>query len=129
MGRPENVEVMLENSSESIKVRVSRPESLCTVLYDDGDVLTESDTTLACYRVKNVMRHRRNGHRLSFEWRHVYIDNEFGEQVMSVNQYHQILCVPSEKKDEKVIIKTNDYKRHQHSKDHKKRDDDDDDDD
>ena len=74
------------------------------------------------------MRHRRNGHRLSFEWRHVYIDNEFGEQVMSVNQ-NQILCVPSEKKDEKVKIKTNDYKRHQHSKDHKKRDDDDDDDD
>jgi len=112
INRHEEVEVMLQNSSGSVKVRVSRPESLCTVLYDDGGVLTESTTTLACYRVKNVMRHRRNGHHLSFEWRHVYIDNEFGEeQTLSVNQ-HQTLCVPSEIKDDQVKIKTNYHQSH-----------------
>jgi hypothetical protein len=124
ISRHEEVEVMLENSSGSVKVRVSRPESLCTVLYDDGGVLTESTATLACYRVKDVVRHRKNRHHLSFEWHHVYIDNEFGEQTLSVIQ-QQTLCVPSEIKDDKVKIKTNYHKRHQHSKDHKKRDDDD----
>jgi len=133
--RHEEVEVMLENSSGSVKVRVLKPKSLCTVLYDDGGVLTESTTSLTCYRVKDVVRHRRNGHHLSFEWHHVYIDNEFGEQTLSVNQ-HQTLCVPSEIKDDKVKIKTHYHKRHRHSKYHKKhrrtkkhkRDDDDDDD-
>ena len=131
----EEVDVMMENNSGSVKVRVSRPESLCTVMYNDGGVLIESTTTLACYRVKNVARYRRNKHQRSFEWRHVYIDNEFGEQNLSViNQ--QTLCVPSEIKDEKVKIKTHYHRRHRQLKDYKehnsskkkKRDDDDDDD-
>ena len=130
----EEVEVMMENNSGSVKVRVSRPESLCTVMYDDGSMLVESTITLACYHTKNVARYRRNKHQRSFEWRHVYIDNEFGEQNLSViNQ--QTLCVPSEIKDEKVKIKTHYHRRHRQLKDHKehnsskkkKRDDDDDD--
>ncbi len=112
----EELDVMVENSSETVKVRVSRPESLCTVLYDDGGVLTESDTTLACYHTKNVMRYRKERGSLTFEWRQVYIDNEFGEQAFSAIQ-HQTLCVPSEIKDEKVKIKTFYHKRHRHEKD------------
>jgi len=109
--RHEEVEVFLENSSVAIKVRVLKPESLCTVLYDDGDVLTESTTNLACYRVKDVVRHRKNGHRLRFEWRHVEVTNEFGDhQTLSVVA-HQTLCVPTEVTDDKVKIKTWDHKK------------------
>ncbi len=121
--RHEEVEVMLENGTESVKVRVLKPESLCTVLHDDGGVFTESTTSLTCYRVKDVARHRKSGHHLSFEWHHVYIDNEFGEQTLSVKK-HQTLCVPSEIKDDKVKIKTLYHKKHHDSHDHDKKDDD-----
>ena len=114
----EEVEVMLENSSGSVKVRVLKPKSLCTVLYDDGEVLTESSTSLTCYRVKDVARHRKSGHRLRFEWRHVDVTNEFGDQTLTVVA-PQTLCVPTEVTDDRVKIKTWDHKKHHHSKHHK----------
>lgn len=118
----EEVEVILKNSSESIKVRVLKPVSLCTVLNDDGDVLTESTTSLTCYRVKDVARYRKSGHRLRFEWRHVDVTNEFGDQTLSVVA-PQTLCVPTEVTDDRVKIKTWDHKKRHHSKDHEKDDD------
>ena len=125
IGKHEEVEVILDNGSESVKVRVMNPVSLCTVLYDDGQVLTESTTTLACYKVKDVVRHRRSKHhQLSFEWHQVYLENEVGEQIVSVDN-HQTLCVPSVIKDDKVKIKIRYHSRHKnlhkkHKRLHKK---------
>lgn len=127
---------MLNDGTESKKVRVMNPVSLCTPVSLDGEELTDSASSLTCYRVKDLMRHRRSGHHRSFEWHHVYIENEFGEQNLSVIQ-PETLCVPSEIKDDRVKIKTHyyrrdrhlkDHKEHDHSKKHKKDDDDDDDD-
>lgn len=134
----QEVEVVMNDGSESKKVRVMNPVSLCTPVNLDGEELTDSASSLTCYRVKEFMRHRRSKHYRSFEWHHVYIENEFGEQTLSVIQ-PETLCVPSEIKEDKVKIKTHYHKRDRHSKDHKKHrrtkkhkkdnDDDDDDDD
>jgi len=132
--KSQEVEVMLNDGNESKKVRVMNPVSLCTPVYSDGEAGIDSTSSLTCYRVKDLMRHRRSRHHRSFEWHHVYIENEFGEQNLSVIQ-PETLCVPSEIKDDKVKIKTHYHKRHRHSKDnmkhrrtkkHKKDNDDDD---
>ncbi len=94
------IEVMLETSSESKMVRVMKPESLCTVLYyDEGGVLTESTTTLTCYKVEDVPRQRKSGHR------HVDVTNEFEEQTFSVGAL-KTLCVPTEVTGDRVHIET-----------------------
>ena len=117
----EKVEVMLNDGTESIKVRVMNPVSLCTPVNLDGEELTDSALSLTCYRVKHVMRHRRSKHHRSFEWHHVYLENAFGEQSLSVIQ-PETLCVPSEIKDDRVKIKTHYHRRDRHLKDHKELD-------
>ena len=117
----EKVEVMLNDGTESIKVRVMNPVSLCTPVNLDGEELTDSAPSLTCYRVKHVMRHRRSKHHRSFEWHHVYLENAFGEQSLSVIQ-PETLCVPSEIKDDRVKIKTHYHRRDRHLKDHKELD-------
>ena len=122
----EKVEVMLNDGTESIKVRVMNPVSLCTPVGYNGEELADSASSMTCYRVKDVMRHRRSRHHRNFEWHHVYIENEYGEQTLSMSQ-PETLCVPTEITDDKVKIKTYYHKKHKgHSKKHKRDDDDDD---
>ena len=132
----QEIEVVMNDGIESKKVRVMNPVGHCTPVSLDGEELTDSASSLTCYRVKDLMRHRRSGHHRGFEWHHVYIENEFGEQNLSLIQ-PETLCVPSEIKDDRVKIKTHYHRRHRDLKDHKehnssrkkKSDDDDDDDD
>jgi len=136
IGNHQKVEVMLNDGSESKKVRVMNPVSLCTPVGYEGEEIADSASSLTCYRVKDLMRHRRSRHHRSFEWHHVYIENQFGEQALFMMK-PETLCVPTEIKDDKVKIKTHyhkrdrdskDYKKHRSTKKHKKDNDDDDDD-
>ena len=94
-------EVMLETSSGSKKVLVVKAESLCAVLYDEGGVLTESTTSLTCYKVEDVPKQRKSGHRL------VDVTNEFEEQTFSVGRL-KTLCVPTEVTGDKDELVTGD---------------------
>lgn len=82
--------VTLEDQFEIERARVLRPVLLCAPVEKNGQRLTDAETHLTCYAIKDVTRKKKGAGRL------VVVRNQFGVETLTVLD-PQLLCVPSTK--------------------------------
>ncbi|MFQ5989749.1 MAG: hypothetical protein ACE5K9_07530 [Candidatus Methylomirabilales bacterium] len=79
--------VTLEDQFGSVQMTVRKPEFFCNPVEKNGEGIPDPALHLTCYKIRDD-----DGE--EFERRDVVVENQFGEQILTVKK-PKLLCVPS----------------------------------